>query len=208
MIGQALDREQAREILREQAERVRVLEMAKRVHLALRIAGMTRQQRRKFASPGIPIGLLEQDARVEELVQQHRMPGEIVRRPGRCARQLGEPRQHGRMLGQQRKVGAAPAHRFEEGQEAPEDCLRVGGVDPGGGGDGEKLGHQRVHALPRQRRELHVAAPGAHARKLLAESCGLGEPERGEHFVRRLCGEVAAPESGERLAIDATGRPG
>ncbi len=131
MIGEALDGERSREVLREQPERLRVLEMTQDVHLLLDVARLVGEEPRELAAPERPVGFGEQDARVEQLVQQERVARQVIGRPLRGAHQLREPRQDRRMLGQQREVGAAPAHRLEQLEQALEHGLRVGAGPPG-----------------------------------------------------------------------------
>ncbi len=100
MIGEALDRQRSGEVLREQAERLRVLELAQDVHLLLDVARLDGEQARELVPPRLPVGLREQHARVEQLVEQDRVARQVVGRPLRGAHQLREARQHGRVLGQ------------------------------------------------------------------------------------------------------------
>ena len=79
----------------------------------------------------VPVWLGEQDARVEQLVEEHRAPGQVIGGPGRCAHQLREARQQRRVLVQKRQVRAAAADRFEQSEQSragprPPVCRRCG----------------------------------------------------------------------------------
>jgi hypothetical protein len=54
-----------------------VLEVPQRVHLVLGIALVIGERAREVRAPDAPVGLGEQDARVEQLVEQDRMRGEL-----------------------------------------------------------------------------------------------------------------------------------
>jgi hypothetical protein len=65
-----------------------------------------------------------QHARIEQLVQQDRMSRQVIRGPLRRTHELRETRQHRRMLGQEREIRAAAAHRLQEPEQAMEHGLR------------------------------------------------------------------------------------
>jgi hypothetical protein len=102
---------------------------------------------RELRTPRLPVGLRQQHAQVEELVEQDGVSRQVVGGPLRRAHQLRETRQHRRMLGQEREIRAAPAHRFEESEQPMEHGLRIGGVVRRSRGRREQLRHQRVDAL-------------------------------------------------------------
>ena len=88
----------------------------------------------------LPVGLRQQHARVEQFVEQDRVPGEVVGGPRRTAHQLREPRQQRRMLDHAARgrrcagspLRAAPSSRIEHG-------LRVGGRHALGERHGQQL---------------------------------------------------------------------
>jgi hypothetical protein len=82
VVGEPLDGELAGQVLREQTERLRVLEVPERVHLALLVARVLREHARELGAPRAMVGLLHQHARVEQLVEQDRVPRQVVGRPG------------------------------------------------------------------------------------------------------------------------------
>jgi hypothetical protein len=128
---------------------LRVVKMAERIHLPFGVAGIGFQHARELGAPGVPIRFRQQHARIEKLVQQDRVARQVVRRPLRRGHQVGEPRQHGRMLDQEREVGAAPVHGLEETEQAIEHRLRIRAAFRCGGRGREQLRHERVDALPR-----------------------------------------------------------
>ena len=125
MIGEPFHGEPAVQILREQTESLRVLEMAQHVHLPLSIARLLGHLRIELAPPRLPIRLLEQGTTVEQLIKQDRMAREIVRGPGARACELRKPRQHGRVLRQQSKIDTSTTDRFEQRQQSIEDGARL-----------------------------------------------------------------------------------
>ena len=151
MIGEALDGEPAAQVLRQQAERLRMLEVAQHVHLVLGVAGCAREQARELVAPRVPVRLGQQHARVEQLVEQQRMARQVVGGPRRRAHQVGEARQQRRMLDHQREIRAAPATASSSASSRSNTDLRAGSAGMRGR-DGEELRHQRVEALPRRAR--------------------------------------------------------
>ena len=194
MIGEALDGQRAGEILREQPERLRVLEVAQRVHLPLGVARVAREQARELGAPRAPIGLRQQHARIEQLVEQDRLARQVVGRPLRCAHQLRESRQHRRMLDQEREIGAAPAHRLEELEQPLEHRLRVGA------------------AFLLRRRDLRAAAAPAHRRAAArapaaARSVARADAHRGRARSPAGSAKPAAPRTSlRRLGVDTSPR--
>src|SRR2546427_12370858 len=61
-----------------------------------------------------PVRPCEQGARIEQLVEHDRMPVEILRRPARCAEQLREALERGRVLLEQGQIRGAAADRLPE----------------------------------------------------------------------------------------------
>ena len=136
------------------------------------------------------------------------MAVEVRGGPGGGARQLREPRQHRRVLAQQREVRAATGDGIEQREEAQEDrlCLRcrggVAGDDGpavGRGRHGEELRHQRVEALLRQRRQSEVAAAALDPLEAVGELGRIVESGGGERGQRRVPGDVPPPDGGERF---------
>jgi hypothetical protein len=83
--------------------------MAQHVHLVLGVVGTLREKPRELDAPLRPVRLGHQHGRVEQLVEQQRMPREVVGRPCRCAHEVGDARQQRRMLDHEREIRAAPA---------------------------------------------------------------------------------------------------
>ena len=74
VVGQPLDGQPAGQVLREQAERLRMLEVAQRVHLPLGVVAVrARAAASSSARHASQSGSGEQHARVEQLVEQQRM---------------------------------------------------------------------------------------------------------------------------------------
>ena len=88
--------------------------MAEHVHLPLGVAVGGGLHAFELAAPRLPVGLGQEHARIEELVEQDRVSREVFGRPLRGPHQLREAREHRRMLGQKREIGAAAAHRLQE----------------------------------------------------------------------------------------------
>ncbi len=146
VVRQPLDGQAAEEVLREQAKGLRMLEMAQHVHLMLGIVRPVAKQPRELGPPRVPIGLGEQRARVEQLVEQQRIAGEVVRRPGGRAHDVDEAGQERRMLDHEREVRAAPGDGLEERQQSRDDHLRA--HEPGlRRGSGEQLRHERIESF-------------------------------------------------------------
>ncbi len=183
MVGEPLDRQPAFQVLHQQPERLRVLEVAQHVHLVLRVFRMGVEQARELRAPRVPIRLGEQHPCVEKLVEQQRMARQVVRCPSRRAHQVREARQQRRMLDHEGQVRAAARDRLQQREEALEDQLRTG--QPGIlGGHREQLRHQRVDALPRDGGQLLVARRPAHPREGRDERLGIGEAARAQAFPR------------------------
>jgi hypothetical protein len=70
------------------------------------------------------------------------------------------------VLDQEREIGAAPIHGFEETEQAIEHRLRIRAAFRCCGSRREELRHERVDALPRQRRQLDVARTRANAHQI------------------------------------------
>ena len=180
---------------------MRVLKVAKRVHLPLgdrlRDRAAVRASSVRHASQS---GSRQQHARIEELVEQNRVTREVVGGPARCAHQLRKPRQHRRVLGQQREIGAAPADRFEQVEQAMEHRLRRRGVDAfGAAATREQPRDQLVDALLRQRGQREVPRARAEARELGDEACGIVVARARQRLARLCVAEIAAPD-GARAA--------
>ena len=84
-----------------------------------------------------------------------------------------EPRQHRRMLGQQREIDAAPADRLEQREQTSEYRFGLDGRrSRRGGGGAQELRQKRVEALPRQGRQLQITRALPHAGERLDQLDG------------------------------------
>ena len=81
MVAEPLDGEQPRDVLRQEPKDVRMVDLPHEIHLALAVALVRRhvapQRRRERA----PVRCLGEQARIEQLVEQDRMPGEVLGGP-------------------------------------------------------------------------------------------------------------------------------
>ena len=114
MVRETLDSQRAAQILCQQAKCLCLLKMAERIHFAFGVLIVRRKEARQFVAPRLPIGLGEERACIEKLVQQNRMPRQIIGGPRRRPQQMRETRQQGRMFDEQREIGAAAADRLEQ----------------------------------------------------------------------------------------------
>ena len=192
MVGEPLDGELAGQVLREQPERLRVLEVPERVHLALLVARVLREHARELGAPRAMVGLLHQHARVEQFVEQDRVPRQVVGRPGGRAHQPGQPGNQRRMLDDEREIGAAARDGLEQREQAHEGRLRPAAARARRGG-GEHARHQLVEPLLRLRGQRGVPRPGARP------------GERAEQRGRVV--EARALEPGDVLVGDVGGVP-
>ena len=187
VIGEALDREPAGDVLREQTKRLRVLEMSQRVHLAFLVADVMREACGKLAAPGAPVGFREQHARIEQLVEQDRVLHQEVGCPLRCSHQLREPGQQRRMLDHQRQVGAAAADRLQQCQQAQEDRLRRHAGHVLG------RGHRRGGAASARRSAAATAPAAADTGCSCAPASASSRARRGR--CNRPCASIARADS-------------
>ena len=102
MIGEALNRDSAGQILGEQPKALRVLEVTQGIHLSLGVAGMRLQRCSQFPSPLGPVRFGKKCPAIEQLIEQYRMPRQMLRCPGAGRHQLRKSRQYRRMFDQQR----------------------------------------------------------------------------------------------------------
>ncbi len=181
MIGEALHRQQAAEILREQPEHLRVVQLAHHVHLALDVAVVRRHLAAQAGGELAPVGRLGHQARVEQLVEQDGMAREVLRGPARRREQLHHAAERLRLFGEQREVGGAAGDGLEEFQGAGDRGLRMRGR----GGRLQHARQQQVEALAALRGQLLVAAAGAEALQPVEQRCRLGKAARLEDRAAR-----------------------
>ena len=166
----------------------------------------SRMSARELRAPRVPVGRREQHARVEQLVEQQRVPRQVIGRPARRAHQLREARQHGRVLDQQGEIGAAPADRLEQVEQTLED----------------RLGSRRVGTLGARRRagaaarasstrccdsagSCDVAAARAQPGELGDEALGVVESRTRKGVPRRRAAQVTTPQRREAREIGRRG---
>ena len=155
VVGERLDGQQAGQVLRQQAEHLRLVLLAQHVHLRARcrprrLRAWLRSVRRERR----PVGRGVEHAVVEQLVEQQRMARDVI-----CAAQLEAPTMRATrssaigMLGEQREVGARGGDRLDEIEAAGERGVGIRRV----GRDRGQRGHQGVEAAARIGRQQRVA---------------------------------------------------
>src|SRR5207253_3569698 len=128
VVGQPLDRQPTVEVLDQQAKRLRLLKVPQGVDLAFRVTVVGRELSCELGAPILPTGLGKQRAAVQKLVEQNRMPGQVLRGPRAGAEQMGEARKHWWVLDQKCEIGAASADRLEQHEQSDENFLRLPGL--------------------------------------------------------------------------------
>ena len=118
MIGKALHRQRARNVLCDEPEYLGVVGFADQVHLAFGIVRQVLQSIANLAAKLVPVGRREQHARIEQFVEHDRVALQVIRRPARFAGDIGDARERLRMLIQKREVRSAAAHRFDQSKAA------------------------------------------------------------------------------------------
>ena len=152
------------------------------VDLPLGISRLRGELRIQLAAPFIPRRLGKQCAAVEQLIEQDRVPGQVVGGPCACSHQVRESWQHRGMLDQQREIDAAAADGFEQRQQPRKHGLRL----PRAGSFAHQLRHQRVVALARCDRQLQVTAALPHSREHGDQPGWIGESRGAQRFVMRV----------------------
>ena len=107
-------RQAASQVLHQQAKRLRVLKVAEHVHLVLGVVRPLREQSRELGPPRIPTRFGEQRACIEQLVEQQRMLRQVMGGPRGRTHEIGQSRQQGRVLDDERQVGTAPRDGCEQ----------------------------------------------------------------------------------------------
>jgi hypothetical protein len=149
----------------------------------------------QILAESLPVGGDIKDARIEQFVEQNRVPGQVVGGPRRAADQFGELHQRLRILLQQRQIGAAPADRIEEIEAA-----LPGRVGVAGGRSGvDQAWPEGIEALAVARRQLQVAAALAEALQTFEHRLWLAETQRGQALERIVAGHWVVPDSGQRM---------
>jgi len=172
MVGEPLDGEQAREVLREQSKDERLVLLAQHVHLPLRVARGVGEQPLQRARELGPVGRRVQHAVVEQLVEQQRVPRDELGGPAGGGDHARDPLQRLRMLGEQREIRGAARDGLDQIEAARERRIGVGAARRRRG----ERRHERVHAPARLRRQQRIAlaatrgeqAIGAHLRVSIA----------------------------------------
>src|SRR5690242_2030357 len=80
VVGKSFYREQARKVLREQTKDLGVVRLAQPVHLPLLVALSRGELGPQLVPEAAPVRSREQRARVEQLVEDDRVPVEVLRR--------------------------------------------------------------------------------------------------------------------------------
>ena len=195
MIAQRLDRQHARQVLRDEAHGMRVLEVPQDVHLLLGVSRGGVHLHAQLAGRGRPVRRGVERARVQQLVEQDRMGSQVLGNPGAGAHHRGEPRQRLRVFLEQREICAAARDALEQADQPLEGDV---GVLPGGGGlDRER--HQPVEQRLARGRHLPVAARRTHVPQPLLDGAGIAEAEPGQDIHRFVGGEAALPQVRERV---------
>ena len=153
VVGEALDGEQARQVLRKQPEHLPLVLLPEQVHLPLGVALGAGERLAQARFEARPVGRRVEQAVVEQLVEQQRVARDEFRRPARGADHLGDALECLGVLGKEREVGGAARDRLDEIQPPRERRIRVGGRR----GSGGKRRDELVHPLARRFGELQVA---------------------------------------------------
>jgi hypothetical protein len=113
-VGEVLDGVHAGDVLRQEVKTC-AWWVSRRMSISRSMSSTCRARRAvQILAETLPVGADIKDARIEQFVEQNRVPGQVVGRPRRAADQFGELHQRLRILLQQRQIGAAPADRIEE----------------------------------------------------------------------------------------------
>ena len=113
MIGKFLERQRAGEVLREEMQRLDVLEVTQHVHLLFHVAVGVLEIPAQRSRQSRPVGSQGRCARIEQLIEQDRMLRQVLRGPRARAHQLGDAGERLRVLLEEREVGFAPADGLE-----------------------------------------------------------------------------------------------
>ena len=137
LVAKRFQRPHAGQVLRYQAEGLRVLEMAQCVHLCFYIAMALGQLLFQLCGQLWPVRRGVQHAGVQQLVQQNGVARQVVGHPGAGRVQRGQALQGLRVFQQQRQIGGAAADGIDQLQDALQRGVRV--VEAG------RYLHQRAH---------------------------------------------------------------
>ena len=100
MVGEPLDRQEPREVLRQQPKHLRLVRFAQQVHAPLGVASRVREARAQVRGEAREVGRRVEQAIVEQLVEQQRMARDELGRPARGADDPRHALQRVRMLGE------------------------------------------------------------------------------------------------------------
>ena len=126
VIGQRLERQRAGEVEREQAQRLRLLEVAQEVHLPLGVALVLVEARAQGGAQLRPVRRIAGALRVDQFIEQHRMLRQVIGGPWTCRSQARQPRGRIRIFEQQGEIGFAPADAVHDVEHALESRIRIG----------------------------------------------------------------------------------
>ena len=90
VIRDVLKHLQSGEVLRQNAEDLRMVRLAQDVHLALGIALVFGKTVRQFLAEAVPVGGNVVEARIEDLVEEDRVLLQVLGRPARGADEFGD----------------------------------------------------------------------------------------------------------------------
>ena len=128
-----------------------------------------------------PVRFRVQQPRVKQLIEQDGVAREIVGGPARGREHGGDALQGVRMLVEHGEVGGAAAYGFDQREAALEGEVRLHSL----GRLLDQARHQRIKAPAAARRQVAVAAAGAHRSEIIEGGRSLGVAEAGE-----LCGRL------------------
>ncbi len=224
VVGQLLDADGAFQVLCQQAQLLRMMQLAQHVELAFGVAGGGRQLRFAIGAEGRPVGRRGQRAIVQQFVEQQRMAGQVLGRPVAGAHHPDHPLERLRIFGQESQVGGAARDGLEKIQQ-PAECHgsvlhRTGDDRQAGIYQGQQLFpagfRQRLHARRLQRQMQPL---GGACRRIEFESrqalhdrlqrIGIGQPgsNRGAAVRRGADRAVLVAEDGVELAGDEAAMP-
>ena len=176
LVGQGFERPHAGNVLRHQPELLRVLEVAQGVHQVFHVAVGIGQLAVELLAQGRPVRLGIQHPCVQQLVQQDRMPGQVVGDPRAGRAQRSHPPQGLRVFRQQGEIARAAADGLHQPEDAHQRFVRIamrrGHFDQGR--------NQAVKAVAVFRRKLLVTLRVAHGGQLAGGVVGSVIAESGQ----------------------------
>ena len=108
-------RERARHLRGRAAQPVGELEIPQRFHLCFEVVLRHAQHvLAQFGRQAFALGQHLQAARVDQLIEQHRVVGKFLRDPRACRAERHHLRERGGVLGEQHQIGAAAQHGLDQ----------------------------------------------------------------------------------------------